>query len=209
MTTFEKLWPKLRRSKRYREEFVAQHARQAIPFQIAALLKQHGLTQEELAKRGGVNQSSVSRAIDPSYGKMSLETLVRIAAGFDVAFVGRFVRFSDLPKWFDDLTNEPFEVPTFEQEDAALDVVANDAMAQEFRRMMLGIEVNSIDAGAAMSLPAQPEDGAMSRSDLPRNVLKWDPTRGHGQEGLAHAIPQTDPEASVSSILAEMREQNG
>jgi transcriptional regulator with XRE-family HTH domain len=120
LSTFSEIWPKLKRSKRYREEFVAQHAKQAIPFQIAALMKQHGLTQEDLARSGGINQSSISRAIDPSYGNLSLNSLVRIAAGFDVAFIGRFVPFSELPKWFDRLYEEPFTVPSFGEEDAAL-----------------------------------------------------------------------------------------
>jgi predicted XRE-type DNA-binding protein len=128
LTTFSELWAKFKRSKRYREEFVAQHSRQAIPFQIAALMKQHGMTQEEVAKSGGLHQSSVSRAIDPSYGKMSLDTLVRIAAGFDVAFIGHFVPFSELPKWFDQLSEDEFKVATFDQEDAELETTQHELM---------------------------------------------------------------------------------
>src|SRR2546428_2798894 len=103
---FKELWPKLKKSKRYRSAFVAQHAKQEIGFQIRALLKQHGLTQKELASRGGLDQASVSRAADPTYGNLTVNTLVRIAAGFDVAFVGRFVPFSELPKSFDKVYTE-------------------------------------------------------------------------------------------------------
>jgi predicted XRE-type DNA-binding protein len=119
LSTFSELWPKLKGNKKYREEFVAQHAKQAIPFQIAALLKQFKLTQTELATRAGVSQGVISRAADPSYGNLTINTLVRIAAGFDVAFVGRFVAFSELPKWFDRIHSESFTVPSFGQEDKA------------------------------------------------------------------------------------------
>ena len=119
MNTFEKLWPKFRSSKRYRDAFVAQHAKQEIGTQIRALLKHFNLTQTDLAKRAHLTQGVVSRAADPSNGNLTINTLVRIAAGFDVAFVGRFVPFSELPNWFDRRYEEPFVVPSFEEEDAA------------------------------------------------------------------------------------------
>ena len=129
MSTFSDIWPKLTRSKKYREEFVAAHAKQAIPFQIRALMKQLGLSQKELAARSGLTQGVVSRAADPDYGNLTINTLVRIAAGFDVAFVGRFVPFSELPPWFDHLHQEGrFHVPTFQEESATYH--AREAAAQ-------------------------------------------------------------------------------
>ena len=119
MSTFKDIWPKLARSKRYREEFVSSHAKQAIPYQIRALIQQFGLSQKELAKRSGLTQGAISRAADPSYGNLTINTLVRIAAGFDVAFVGRFVPFSDLPPWFDRLYEQGgFYVAPFAEEEA-------------------------------------------------------------------------------------------
>lgn len=120
MSTFRNLWLKLSRSKRYRDEFVKAHAKQAIPFQIRALMKQFGLSQAELAKRSGLTQGAISRAADPDYGNLTINTLVRIASGFDVAFVGRFVPFSDLPPWFDSVAERTFKVPSFTQEAAAM-----------------------------------------------------------------------------------------
>ena len=84
------------RSKKFREEFVVAHAKQSIPLQIHDLLTQFGLTQSQLAKRSGVNQGTISRAADPDYGSLTINTLVKIAAGFDVAFVAHFVPFSKL-----------------------------------------------------------------------------------------------------------------
>jgi transcriptional regulator with XRE-family HTH domain len=130
VSTFDEVWPKLKRSKRYREEFVAQHAKQAIPFQISALLKHFKLTQAELASRAGLTQGVVSRAADPSYGNLTLNTLVRIAAGFDVAFVGRFVPFTELAKWFDRIYSEEFKVESFDAENAEQEAVSQELLAR-------------------------------------------------------------------------------
>lgn len=121
MNVFGKFWSNLREGKKYREEIAAQFSVQAIPVQIAALMKQHGLTQTQLAERSGLTQGVISRAADTSYGKLAIRTIVRIAAGFDVAFVPLFVRFSDLPKLFARLYEEPLTVPSFEQEDRAFE----------------------------------------------------------------------------------------
>src|SRR3990167_981518 len=119
MSTFSEIWPKLQRSKKYRESFVEGHAKQAIPYQIRGLMKQLGLSQKELAKRSGLTQGAISRAADPSYGNLTINTLVRIAAGFDVAFVGRFILFSELPPWFDRLYEQGgFYVAPFAEEEA-------------------------------------------------------------------------------------------
>ena len=115
MNAFSQLWKKLAKSKKYREEFVAAQVKRGIPFQIRTLLKRAGISQEELANRAGLTQGVVSRAANPDYGNLTLNTIVRIAAGFDVAFVGKFVPFSELSKWFTELS-EDTTVKTFEEE---------------------------------------------------------------------------------------------
>ena len=117
MNALKELWLKLR-DKRYREAFVASQVKQAIPYQIRALMKAQELTQAQLAERSGLSQGVISRAASPMYGNLSLNTLVRVAAGFDVAFVGRFVPFSEMTRWLDRL-DESAHVQTFEEEDHA------------------------------------------------------------------------------------------
>lgn len=116
MKEFDRLWTKLR-NKKYREEFVAAQVKRGIPFQIRKLMKQEGLSQQELAARAGLTQGVVSRAADPEYGNLTLNTIIRIAAGFDVGFVGRFVPVSEVGNWFLRLPEE-CEVKTFPREDA-------------------------------------------------------------------------------------------
>ncbi len=46
-----------------------------------------------------------------------MNTLIRIAAGFDCAYIGRFVPFSELERWYSMLQDErQLEVPSFDQE---------------------------------------------------------------------------------------------
>jgi transcriptional regulator with XRE-family HTH domain len=170
VSTFKELWPKFKRSKRYREAFVAQHAKQEIGFQIRALLKQYDLTQAALAKRAGLTQGVVSRAADPSYGKLSIKTLLRIAAGFDVAFVGRFVPFSELPKWFDRIYSEPFNVASFEREDAAFELTnsQNEAGAAEATGASTAMAADSLPDNVVRMWPARkgPKRSQMKTSDF-------------------------------------------
>ena len=111
MSTFRSRWKKLARSKKYREEFVAAQVKRGIPFQVRKLMKQFDLSQQELAERAGLTQGVVSRAADPDYGNLTLNTIIRIAAGFDIAFVGKFVPFTELTKWYSDLPNEALIEP--------------------------------------------------------------------------------------------------
>lgn len=117
MNDFDVLWRKFRKSKKYREVFVAAQVKRGIPFQIRKLMKEQQINQGELASRSGLTQGVVSRAADPEYGNLTLNTIIRIAAGFDVAFIGRFVPFSELGRWFINLSDEP-PIPRFDVEDA-------------------------------------------------------------------------------------------
>lgn len=116
MNAFEARWERLASSKDYRAEFVSAQVKRAIPFQIRALLKKENLTQERLAELSGLSQGVVSRAADPDYGNLTLNTIIRVASGFDVAFIGQFVPFSELDRWFAELDEESLKIKTFSEE---------------------------------------------------------------------------------------------
>lgn len=102
-------------NKQFRDEYVTAHAKQSIGLQISDLLEQRGIKQAELAKRAGLTQGVISRAADPSYGNLTINTCLRIAAGADVAFVPLFVTYSQLLRWLREW--ERFnELPTFDEE---------------------------------------------------------------------------------------------
>lgn len=106
MSGLSNLWSKLARSKKYREAFVAAQLKRGIPTQMRVLLKQREWSQAELADHSGLTQGAISRAADPDYGNLTFNNVLKIAAGFDIAFIGKFVPFSELASWYDSITDE-------------------------------------------------------------------------------------------------------
>jgi len=120
MITFENLWEKLSRSKEYREQFALSFLKRSVSFQIRTLRKKHFGSQAELAERSGLTQGVISRAEDQEYGNLTFNTVGRIAAGLDVAFIGKFVPFSELVRFSQDFSEGEFtSIRTFEEEKAA------------------------------------------------------------------------------------------
>jgi len=80
-------------------------------------------SQEELAKRVGMNQNAISRLENPFYGKPTITTLKRLATAFDVALIVRFAPFGELVDWVSGtprtnrgLSSESLGVPSFDME---------------------------------------------------------------------------------------------
>lgn len=123
------LWQKLAKSKNYRAAFVASYFKRSIPFKIIALLKKRGWSQEQLAEAAGLTQGVISRAANPNYGNLTVNTILRVAAGFDVAFVGEFVPFSEFAKRIENLS-EDINLPTFDEENQALSSLSSCEQAR-------------------------------------------------------------------------------
>jgi transcriptional regulator with XRE-family HTH domain len=110
-----KLAEKLR-DPEYRKAFVASQINIGIPFQIRALLKADGKTQEWLAKKTGMLQPRISGLMTPGRTRPNIETLRRLAEAFDCGLAVRFVPFSELARWTDDFDPEHFNVPRFDED---------------------------------------------------------------------------------------------
>lgn len=79
-----------------------------------------GLTQKELATALELgSQSSVARLEDPSYGRMTLSTLSKVAAFFDVAFIAKMLPYTKFLAETEDVSPAAMIVESFASEDEA------------------------------------------------------------------------------------------
>jgi transcriptional regulator with XRE-family HTH domain len=134
--THIEMWRKLS-NKKYRTAFARAQFKRLVPLQIQTLRRQRVLSQEGLAERAGLTQGVISRAEDQDYGNLTVNTILSIAEGLDVAFVGRFVPFSELDKWYVNLSQETMRVPSFDEENASANNAEN-AIADDERTIPEG-----------------------------------------------------------------------
>lgn len=99
-----------------RDAYVQAEIATALAHQIRAIRLQRTWTQLDLAKKMGTTQAVVSRLEDPSYGRVSIKTLMDLARVFDtglrVQFVSLVTMLHETYKPKIDLR----EVPSFEEE---------------------------------------------------------------------------------------------
>ena len=88
----------------------------SLAHQVRVLRLQRNWTQRDLARRLGSTQAVVSRLEDPSYGKASIQTLLKLGAVFDVALNVRFGSFVTFFKEAMSPSLQALEVASFEEE---------------------------------------------------------------------------------------------
>lgn len=99
--------------KEYREAFARQQTEVHLPFQIKALRKAAGWSQKEFGERLGKPQSVVSRLERPDYGRFNINTLLQIAAVFDVGLLVTFVPFGTLLDRVSEFSVSDVSFPSF------------------------------------------------------------------------------------------------
>lgn len=112
-----------------REAFVEAHLVNGLAHQIRILREQRGWTQAELAKITKTTQTTISRFEDPSYGKYSIQTLLRLGKAFDVAFFVRYLSFSDFLQKTWDTSPSNFEASGYEEESSWIQSYTDEAQS--------------------------------------------------------------------------------
>lgn len=104
--------------KELRDEFVADKVRTRIALMIRALRDDEGRqwSQARLGTEMGKPANVVSRLEDPDYGKMSLQTLLEVAAAFDLPLMVDITSWDDWFRKMRDLSPQKFQHPSFNPE---------------------------------------------------------------------------------------------
>lgn len=76
-----------------------------VPFQIRTMREERGWSQGRAGEALGKPQNVISRLESPAYGKLTLQTLLEIARGFDVGLLIKFVPFSRLVREYEDVSD--------------------------------------------------------------------------------------------------------
>ena len=113
----------------FRTSYMAQHLRAFLADQIRALRGE--TSQREFGDRIGKPQSVVSRLENEEYGKVSLQTLIDVAAKLDIALLVRFVDFPTFRRATSDMSEQAVAP-------ASYDTAAPLPQASPRRRMASG-----------------------------------------------------------------------
>lgn len=66
--------------------------------------------QSDLAKAAGLHQSRISSFETPGAANVTLETLSRLAAAFEVGLIVKFVPMSEMLRWENEFSQQSFRV---------------------------------------------------------------------------------------------------
>jgi transcriptional regulator with XRE-family HTH domain len=110
--------------KEYRDTFVQEYIFSRIPLKIKTMRDAREMSQQELGQKAGIAQPWVSKLEDPSYGRLTLSTLLKIASALDVALHVDFVPFSEILNRSSSLSENAFAVASYANDKELVPFVA-------------------------------------------------------------------------------------
>lgn len=125
----EKSFLRMTKSVAARNAYVQAEVVTALAHQIRAIRIQRDWSQFDLAKKMGTTQAAVSRLEDPSYGRMSIKTLLDLSRVFDTGLRVQFVSLVTMLHETFKPKAELREVPSFEEEAPLVDFYSINSTA--------------------------------------------------------------------------------
>jgi transcriptional regulator with XRE-family HTH domain len=164
-------WKKLT-NREYRHALAAAQFKRFVPFQISALRKGREWSQQELAERSDVTQGVISKAEDPDNGNLTVNTILRIANGLDVVFVGKFVPYTEFDQWRTSLSEKTV-------------ILGFDKENERVEREAAALSLLSLSHEGNVSLAIEGQKGEQKAE---RKVIEWrGKMQGEGQTNANRA----------------------
>ena len=99
-----------------RQAYMEATVEQDIAYQISSNRRSRKLSQRDLAEKLGTRQSAVARLEDPTYGKHSIASLVKVAHALDCALRVTLISYSKLAEEVMDTSDAALYVTPFSHE---------------------------------------------------------------------------------------------
>lgn len=121
--SLEKPFRRMKASRSAKEAYVTAEVMTAIAHQIRALRIQRGWSQKDLAQKMGTTQTAISRLEDPSYGRLTLKTLLDLSQAFDTGLEVKFISLVTMLQNTYFVQADSRLVPSFEEESPMIEFV--------------------------------------------------------------------------------------
>ena len=110
----------------FREAYLEASIEQNIAWQIRFNRESRKIAQSQLAELIGTHQSAISRMEDPSYGRLNLKSIVKIANAFKCAITIKFISYSELAEQNQSFSKKSIIVKSFDEETSLIHGETNE-----------------------------------------------------------------------------------
>jgi len=129
-----------------------------MPSQIRALRRRRQLTQSALAERAGMKQSRISAMERPGETNFNVDTLVRLAAAYEVGLIVKFAPYSEVLDWENGFSQDTFDVVEISKDIDFLEPAASyDSSSTQ-------LDVGEVGEAGVLAIPVQKEATQPTRS---------------------------------------------
>jgi len=167
------LTKKLLQSKKFRAAYVFEHIKRSIPFQVRTMRTEREWSQAKAGEEIGKPQNVISRLESPAYGKLTLQTLLDIAKGFDVGLIIKFVPFSRLVREYEDVSFDALSAKSVSDKEEAQRI--QDWATEDVGEFVVNANISSSDNfidSFSVELPAATSQEVLDIDHfLPKSLL--------------------------------------